>query len=58
MIHIYKHLKHLLLLEVCLLDGLASPANSQGVMSSGKFVRAVMLPLCEKDHLSGIEESG
>jgi hypothetical protein len=28
------------------------------VVSSGKFVRAVILPLHEKDHLSGKEESG
>jgi hypothetical protein len=28
------------------------------VVSSGKFVRAVILPLREKDRLSGKEESG
>jgi hypothetical protein len=28
------------------------------VVSSGKFVRAVILPLHEKDRLSGKEESG
>jgi hypothetical protein len=28
------------------------------VVSSGKFVRVVILPLCGKDHLSGKEESG
>ena len=51
-------LKHLLLLEVCLLDSSASPASSQVVVSSSKFVRVVILPLCEKDCLSGIEKSG
>jgi hypothetical protein len=28
------------------------------VVSSGKFVRAAILPLREKDHFSGKEESG
>jgi hypothetical protein len=28
------------------------------VVSSGKFVRVVILPLCGKDHLSGKEDSG
>jgi hypothetical protein len=31
---------------------------SKVVVSSGKFVRVVILPLCEKDRLSGKKESG
>jgi hypothetical protein len=49
-IHVYKILKHLLLLEVCLLDGWVSPASSQGMVSNGKFVRVVILHLCGKNH--------
>jgi hypothetical protein len=31
---------------------------SKVVVSSGKFVRTVILPLCGKDHLSGKDKRG
>jgi hypothetical protein len=50
LIHAYKILNNLLLLEVCLLDGWVSSAGSQGMVSNGKFVRVVILHLCRKNH--------
>jgi hypothetical protein len=57
-IRVGKPLKHLLLLEVRLLDDVRRRIAPKVVVSSGKFVRAVILPLHGKDHLSGNEEKG
>jgi hypothetical protein len=57
-IRVRKSLKHLLLLEVRLLDARRRWLAPKVVVSSGKFVRVVILPLREKDRLSGNEESG
>jgi hypothetical protein len=52
-IRVGKSLKHLILLEVRLLDARRRRLAPKVVVSSGKFVRVVILPLHGKDRLSG-----